>query len=92
MAKILTINLPDELEQALTSQAESLNQSPEEVVLHLLSQQLPLFSRPQRESLTEDDPILKLMGSIQLEEIHDLGENHDEYIGQILYRELGANE
>lgn len=89
MARILSINLPDELERALTAQAESLNKSPEEVVLQLLSQQLP---QTQNESITEADPILNLIGSIQLEEIHDLGENHDRYIGQALYRELHRDE
>ncbi len=40
MAKTFTINLPDDLEQALTAQAERLNQSPEEIVLQALSHQL----------------------------------------------------
>jgi predicted transcriptional regulator len=40
MAKTFVITLPDDLEQALTTQAESLNKSPEELMLQLLSEQL----------------------------------------------------
>lgn len=77
MAKLLTINLSDELEQALNSQAASSNQSLEEVILQLLSQQLPLVSPSQTAS---NEPILELIGAIYLEDIHNLGEKHDEYI------------
>jgi hypothetical protein len=88
MAKTLTIQIPDDLEQALTLQAQRLNQSPEDVVLELLSRQLPPLPQPQ----AEEDPLLKLLGSIHLEGISDLGENHDHYIGQALYRELHPDE
>ncbi|MBF2025148.1 MAG: hypothetical protein IGS48_00060 [Oscillatoriales cyanobacterium C42_A2020_001] len=92
MAKILTIQISDELEQSLILQAQRLNKSPEQVVLELLSQQLPPVVQSQAEVQTEDDPILKLIGSIHLEGISDLGENHDYYIGQALYRELHPDE
>jgi hypothetical protein len=84
MAKTLTIQISDELEQSLTLQAQRLNKSPEEVVLELLSQQLPPVVQPQAAGQTEDDPLLQLLGSIHLEGISDLGENHDYYIGQAL--------
>lgn len=90
MAKTLTIQIPDDLEQALTLQAQRLNKSPEDVVLELLSRQLPPL--PQAKAQTEDDPLLQLLGSIHLEGISDLGENHDHYIGQALYRELHPDE
>lgn len=90
MAKTLTIQIPDDLEQALTLQAQKLNKSPEDVVLELLSRQFPLL--PQAEAQTEDDPLLQLLGSIHLEGISDLGDNHDHYIGQALYRELHPDE
>jgi len=92
MAKTLTIQISDDLEQALNLQAQRLNKSPEQVVLELLSQQLPPVVQSQAEVQTEDDPILKLIGSIHLEGISDLGENHDYYIGQALYRELHPDE
>ncbi|UBF29438.1 helix-turn-helix transcriptional regulator [Kovacikia minuta CCNUW1] len=40
----------------------------------------------------QNDPLVQLFGSIQVEGIHDLGENHDHYIGQALYEELHPNE
>ena len=92
MAKTLTIQIPDDLEQALTLQAQRLNKSPEDVVVELLSRQLPPLPQPQAEAQTADDPLLKLLGSIHLEGISDLGENHDYYIGQALYRELHPDE
>ena len=92
MSKTLTIQIPDDLEQALTLQAQRLNKSPEDVVVELLSRQLPSLPQPQAETQTEDDPLLKLIGSIHLEGISDLGENHDHYIGQALYRELHPDE
>jgi hypothetical protein len=95
MAKILTIEIPDDLEQALTSQAERLNKSPEEVVLELLSRQLPALPPSQLEVQavqSDEDPLLKLIGSIHVGGINDLSENHDYYIGQALYREMHPDE
>ncbi len=92
MAKTLTIQMSDDLEQALILQAQRLNKSPEEVVLELLAQQLPPLHEPQPEGQSDEDPILKLIGSIHLEGIHDLGENHDYYIGQALYQEMHPDE
>ena len=92
MSKTLTIQISDDLEQALTLQAQRLNKSPEDVVVELLYRQLPPLPQPQAETQTEDDPFLKLIGSIHLEGISDLGENHDYYIGQALYRELHPDE
>jgi len=66
MAKTLTIQIPDDLEQALTLQAQRLNKSPEDVVLELLSRQLPPLPQPQAEAQIEEDPLLKLLGSIHL--------------------------
>lgn len=91
MAKTLTIAIPDDLEQALTAQAECLNKSLEEVALQVLSQQLitpsPSISTPE----VETDPLLRLIGSLSVD-IADLAENHDRYIGQALARDLIENE
>jgi hypothetical protein len=92
MAKTLTIQIPDDLEQALTLQAQRLNKSPEDVVLEMLSQQLPPLQPSRPEVQSDEDPLLKLIGSIHVEGIHDLGENHDYYIGQALYREMHPDE
>ncbi len=72
------------------AQAEQLNQSPEALALHALTQQL---ATPHLEDTapTTEDPLLKLIGSIDVD-IPDLAENHDYYIGQALYRELRGGE
>ena len=91
MAKTFMITLSDDLEQALIAQAERLNKSLEEVVLHVLAQQLNPSSQPQAEQPIESDPLLRLIGSLSID-IPDLAENHDHYIGQALYRELKGVE
>lgn len=91
MAKIFTITLPDDLEQALTIQANSLNQSLEDTLLQVLSEQLKTSSSLSQEQPIKADPLLKLIGSLNID-ISDLAENHDHYIGQTLYEELKNNE
>ena len=90
MAKTFTITLTDDLEEVITSQAERLNKSPEEIVLQVLSQQLTTLFQPNL-SQAESDPLLRLIGSLNID-IPDLAENHDDYIGQALYQELKNNE
>lgn len=89
MTKTLVITLPDYLEQVLTAQAKQLNQSPEELVLQVLSQQLT--ARSQTAQLTEEDRLLPLIGSLSAD-IPDLADNHDHYIGQALLGELKPTE
>jgi len=91
MAKTFTITMPDDLEQALTAQAELLNKSPEEVVLQVLSQQLTTLLQSNLVHEVKADPLLQLIGSLSVD-ISDLAENHDYYIGQSLYQELKGNE
>lgn len=91
MAKTFVITLPDDLEQALTSQAERLNKSPEEIMLQVLSERITTPSRLEAVQQTEADPLLQLIGSLSVD-IPDLAENHDYYIGQELYRELKGVE
>jgi hypothetical protein len=91
MAKTFVITLPDDLEQALTTQAERLNKSPEEVVLQVLSQELTNLAQCETIQKTETDPLLRLIGSLSMD-IPDLAENHDYYIGQALYQELKGVE
>lgn len=91
MTKTLTITLPNDLEQALTAQAERLNTSIEEAVLQVLSQQLPILLQPTSEQPVETDPLLRLIGSLNVN-VPDLAENHDYYIGQALYQELKKHE
>jgi hypothetical protein len=91
MPKTFEITLPDDLEQALTTQAKRLNKSPEETMLQLLSQQLTNPSEIEGVQQAETDPLLKLIGSISVD-IPDLAENHDYYIGQALRRELKGVE
>ncbi|PZV12510.1 MAG: hypothetical protein DCF20_17445 [Pseudanabaena sp.] len=87
MAKTLMITLPDNLDQALTAQAQRLNQSPEAIVVQALTKQLTFLSQVTSLQTVETDPLLKLIGSLNVD-IPDLAENHDHYIGQYLYQEL----
>ena len=91
MAKTFVITLPDDLEQALTIQAENQNKSPEEIMLQVLSEKLTDSSRLEDAQKSEADPLLQLIGSLSVD-IPDLAENHDYYIGQALYQELNGFE
>jgi len=91
MAKTFTITLPDNLEQALNAQAERLNQAPEEIVLQALLKQLEFLNQSVLVKSTETDPLLRLIGSINVD-IPDLAENHDYYIGKALHQDLKLNE
>jgi hypothetical protein len=87
MAKTFIITLSDDLEQALTTQAECSNRSPEEIMLQLLSEQLTSLPKLGAVQRTEADPLLQLIGSLSAD-VSDLAENHDYYVGQALHREL----
>jgi hypothetical protein len=90
MSKTLTITLPDNLDQALTAQAQRLNQSLEAIVLQALTKQLTALSQSNSVQTVETDPLLRLIGSLNVD-IPDLAENCDRYIGQDLYQELKGN-
>lgn len=87
MAKTLTITLPDNLDKALMDQSQRLNQSPEAIVVHALTKQLTFLSQANSLQTVETDPLLRLIGSIDVD-MPDLAENCDRYIGQDLYQEL----
>lgn len=91
MAKNLAIALPDDLEQVLTAQAKQLNQSSEELVLQVLSQELTAQLQPPGTQSPDVDPLLLLIGSLSVD-ISDLAENHNYYIGQALLQELEPTE
>lgn len=91
MAKTLVITLPDDLEEVLTAQAKQLNQSPEELILQVLSQELTVQLQPPGTRSPDVDPLLPLIGSLSVD-ISDLAENHDYYIGQALLQKLEPTE
>lgn len=77
------IDLPDELQRRLTSQAERLNISLETLVLQCLSR--------VGDEEGEFDPIAPLIGSWEAE-VEDAGERHDFYLGQSLRGESDRGE
>jgi hypothetical protein len=81
----LTITLSDALEQALAQTAAQSNQTPEDVILQVLIQQL-IPTTP-----SEVDPLMALFGSIQ-SDYPDLADRHDEYIGQSLINEMYSHD
>ncbi|QFS46738.1 hypothetical protein [Nostoc sphaeroides] len=85
MAKTLTIQLSDDLENKLTAQAQKLNLSLEDLILQSLSQSA------KQENISEFDPILPLLGTLKFHN-SDVGENHDQYLQQTLQQELKIDE
>lgn len=85
MAKTLTIQIPDDLEQKLVTQAQKLRLSIEDLVLQSLTKSVEIEYSP------ETDPILALAGTLHLGTT-DLAKNHDYYIGETLARDLQSDE
>jgi hypothetical protein len=85
MAKTLTIQIPDELEQKLVTQPQKMHLSIEDLILQSLAKSVEV------EYLPDNDPILALAGTLHLGTT-DLAENHDRYISEALSRNLSSNE
>jgi len=68
-------------------QSQRLNQSPEAILVQALTKQLTFLSQANSLQSVETDPLLRLIGSIDVD-IPDLAENCDRYIGQDLYQKL----
>lgn len=81
MAKILTLELPDELEQSLETQATRQSISVEDLILEWLAQ----LAQPT--ATTEADPLAALLGTLTAE-VNDIGERHDVYLGDALQQEI----
>ena len=81
MSKTLVIEVPDELQQQLLKQARQQNISLETLVLQSLSKVATVSNWDSA------DPILPLLGTLSAE-VSDIGENHDQYIGNALYKEI----
>ncbi len=85
MAKTLTIQIPDDLEQKLLTQAQKLHLSIEDLVLQSLNKSVAADYVP------EHDPILALAGTLHLGTT-DLSQNHDRYIAEALSKDLSSDE
>jgi hypothetical protein len=81
MAKTLVLELPDELEKSLETQATKQSMSLEDLILEWLTQ----LAQPTAGA--EVDPLAPLLGTLTAE-INDIGENHDVYLGNAIYQEL----
>ena len=78
MVHTLVLEVPEELYEPLVKKAKQTGQAPEKVVLEWLKKTIqPLH----------EDPLLQLAGIFE-SDLTDIGEKHDEYIGQGLMREL----
>lgn len=85
MTKTLTIQISDELEQKLVTQAQKLHLSIEDLILQSLAKSVEAEYSP------ENDPILALAGTLHLGTT-DLSQNHDRYIGEALAKDLSPDE
>ncbi len=93
MTKTLTITLPDALEQALAQTAAQTNQSPEALILQLLTQNFINQKASSEESSLDlpNDPLMQLAGCIT-SDIVDVADHHDDYIGQAIYDEMHQDD
>ena len=81
MAKTLVLELPDELEQSLETQATRQSISLEDLILEWLTK----LAQPT--ASTDADPLAPLLGTLTAE-VNDVGERHDTYLGDALHQEL----
>jgi hypothetical protein len=82
MAHTITLSIPDEAYEWLQKTANGTGRTPEEVAGEWLAARLRRLS---------EDPLLKLVGAFEWPA--DLGERHDEYIGEGLKQKLsGADD
>jgi hypothetical protein len=80
MSQAFTIELPDALQQTLIHQATQTHITPEQLIIQALNQYL-------QPPTPDTEQLLSLIGTLDLGTT-DLAENHDQYIGEALYREL----
>jgi hypothetical protein len=89
----VTITIPPHLETALNQTDET----PEELILQLLTQKLMPADAPLpivANSTTPDrspDPLFQLAGCIT-SDLTDVAQNHDYYLGQALYGKMPQDE
>jgi hypothetical protein len=71
MLNTLTLQIPDYLYQSLRKRAIEVGQTPEQMIIKYVEEEL---------EETESDPLLDLAGIFECENT-DISENHDGYIG-----------
>jgi len=83
MAHIITVEISDAVYEELKQQASVAKESVEQVAA--------LWMEGTLRELNED-PLIQLLGTAITEtDITDVGERHDYYIGQALYKEMARN-
>jgi hypothetical protein len=81
----LTITLPADLQEKLTARAALLNVSLESLVIQYLEK------TAQQAYPIKNDPLIALFGTIK-SDVPDLADNHDDYLGQALHKEMNVAE
>jgi hypothetical protein len=79
---MLTLRLPDDVQEALARIARQERRRPEEVAEDWLAAAI---------RTVEGDPLIKLLGTVT-SEVSDAAERHDEYIGQELHAALHRSD
>lgn len=82
MNSILAIELPEKAYSSLRKMAERQRRKPEEVAAEMLTTTI---------QQAVEDPLLQLSGVFS-GNLTDVGERHDEYLGQNLMRELRGDQ
>jgi hypothetical protein len=74
MAKTLTLEISDNIYEVLLKTSSQVGQTPEQIILEWVENKI---------KRTMQDPLLELAGTFE-SNTTDIGERHDEYLGQIL--------
>jgi hypothetical protein len=80
MGHTIKVELPDDVYESLRRRAEQSGETPENFLAHWLSEGL-------HGSATGEDALLRLAGVLE-SGLADIGERHDDYIGQRLTQGL----
>lgn len=81
MEHTIALQVPEKLYQAIQSQAVKQGQTPDDLAAQWLKEAI------RKAEMTEEDPLIKLFGTIR-GEATDVAERHDDYIGQALARTI----
>jgi hypothetical protein len=81
MERTITLEIPEETYDVIEMQAETKGLRPTQIVMEWLSEAV------KRAQTAEKDPLEALVGTLECK-VTDVAEHHDDYIGQVLAKEL----
>ena len=85
MGHTIVLEVPENLYEAIRSEAVKHGQTPDKLAAQWLDEAV------RRVQSAEQDPLIRLFGTIQAD-VANVAEQHDRYISQSLFRELRDGE